>query len=173
FFEHFAMGIIAAGIAAKLYMNPERTNWLKRVHGFDFIGIASFLSSIVLLWCMRYVPEFSFSLQKQPYYFPLYALLIAATLAVTPHSNWFGKALDNRFFRFTAKVSFGLYIWHFLIIFIVASRWIKDYQVMRLGDLKVWAGVSLVILVASYIVAALSFKFIEKPVLDWAHKKKF
>ncbi len=170
FFGHFCMGIFAAGITARLFRKAEGYARFKKANGFDIIGAACFLGSIALLWGVRHAPEFSFSMQSQPYFFPAYAMLIAGVLAVTPHSNWFGSLLDNRFFKFTAKVSFGLYIWHNLVIFIVASLWIKDYQVMGMNDLKVWGGVSLIILLASYILSVLSFRFIEKPVLDRTHK---
>lgn len=171
FFGHFALGIMAAGISARLCKKPAKYESFKKAYGFDFLGIAFLCGAIVLLWLMRHQPEYSLGLQSQPYFFPAYAMLMAGTLAAATHSNWFGRLLDNRFFRYTAKVSFGLYIWHYLVIFIVARGWVKAYQqYMGVADIKTWGLASLVILVLSYGVAALSYKFIEKPVLDRVHK---
>ncbi len=173
FFGHFAIGIVAAGITTKLFMHSEKIKRFKKLQGFDMIGLLCLLGSIVLLIFMRGKPDFAFSLQNQPYYFPAYALLMGGILAVTPHSNWFGKLLDNRFFRYTAKVSFGLYIWHYFIMYLVSAYLVKPMQVyMGITDIRVWGTVCAGILIVSYIIATLSFKFIEKPVLDRVHKMK-
>lgn len=172
FFGHFTIGIVAAGITTKLYKSAERFKSFKRYNGFDLAGLVCFAGSLVLLWKVRGLQDFSFSLQNQPYYFPLYAVLIGGTLAVAPHSKWLGKILDNSFFRFTAKVSFGLYIWHYFIMFLVSRLWIKSYQqYMGIVSIKTWALVCLAVLLAAYAVAALSYRFVEKPVLDRVHKK--
>ena len=67
---------------------------------------------------MRYPVEMDnrLSLQHQPYFFPLLAGLVAVLLAALAYSVVLGRAFDNPFFRYTAKVSFGLYIWHYLVI---------------------------------------------------------
>lgn len=172
FFGHFSVGIIAAGISTILNFETERIKTLKKTGVFDFIGVLCFTGSVVLLWKMRGLPEFSFSFQNQPYYFPTYALLIGGVLTVTPQSKWFGNILDNRFFRYTAKVSFGLYIWHYFIMFLISTLWIKAYKdYMGIADIRQWAIICSAVLVVSYIVSALSYKFIEKPVLDRVHKK--
>ncbi len=164
FFGHFTMGIFAAGASVRLFMKADKLEKFKKVNGFDMIGLSCFLCSIVMLWFMRYAPDFSLSLQNQPYYFPIYTILIAAALAVAPNSNWFGRILDNRFFRYTAKVSFGLYLWHYLIISLTCINIYFD-------NLLVWGGVSIAITVLSYIIATLSYKYVEKPVLDRVHRK--
>jgi peptidoglycan/LPS O-acetylase OafA/YrhL len=171
FFGHFTIGILAAGITTRLFQMPEKTERFRRAYGFDIVSLLCLAGSAVLLWNVRKLPEFSLSIQSQPYYFPFLTLLVGGVLAAAPHSNIVGKLLDNRFLRFTAQISFGLYIWYYLIIFIVRSVWVKEYLYMGMGDIKAWGIVSSGILVASFAVAALSYRFIEKPVLDWAHKK--
>ncbi len=171
FFGHFTMGIFAAGISVKLFIEADRFRLFRKFLGFDLIGIACLAGSVVLLWRMRGLPDFAFSLQNQPYYFPLYAILMGATLAVSPQSRILGKILDNVFFRFTAKLSFGLYIWHYLIMYIVGTRGVKEFQAyMGIADIQMWAFVCIFVLVLSYAIAALSYQYIEKPVLDRVHK---
>ncbi|MDP4093223.1 MAG: acyltransferase [Bacillota bacterium] len=172
FFSHFAIGIIAAGVTAWLFKNSQKITALKNKGIFDIIGVFCILGAVLLLWCMRHAPEFSWSLQNQPYYFPFYAILIAGALVAAPHSKAFGKILDNRFFKYTAKVSFGLYIWHCLVIYIVTRLWMHNFEVNMMVSFPKWLLTSAVVLVGAYIFAALSYKFIEKPVLNWAHRKK-
>jgi peptidoglycan/LPS O-acetylase OafA/YrhL len=171
FFEHFTVGIIASGIAARLFKSPEATESFRKKGGFDTICTLGLLLSFVLLWIVKFAPEFTLGFQSQPYFFPLYAMLIGAVLATAPHSNIVGRILDNRFFRFTAKVSFGLYIWHYLVIYITGSVIFKSYQNFQVTNLLSWALISLGAIAVSYVIAALSFKFIEKPVLDRVHKR--
>ncbi|HEX2946716.1 MAG TPA: acyltransferase [Clostridia bacterium] len=172
FFLHFTVGILASGIAAWLFKISAASGKFGKRGGFDIICAFSLSCAFVLLWLVKRAPEFTLGFQRQPYYFPLYALLIGAFLAAAPHSNIMGRILDNPFFRYTAKVSFGLYIWHYVIIYIVSITMVKNYQVMGMTDLKSWALVSLAVFAVSYVVAALSYKFIEKPVLDRVHKRK-
>ena len=168
FFGHFSFGIIAAGITTVLHLNSEKVLKYKRGNVFDIITLIAFTLSVVFIWFMKKLPEFSFSFQNQPYFFPFYQLMIATTLALLPHTNFVGKIFDNAFCRYTAKVSFGLYLWHQIIIFIVTTACVFDF-----GNFGTWLLVSIGIVIAAYIVATLSYKFIEKPILDWSHKKKF
>jgi peptidoglycan/LPS O-acetylase OafA/YrhL len=172
FFGHFSLGILAAGITSMLYLNHEKIMKFKRAYGFDIIGVLTLVGSFALLWLARYAPEFSYSIQSQPYFFPYYPMLIAISLSVMPHTNIAGRLLDNAFFKYTAKVSFGLYIWHYLIIYLVSYLMFKDYQYMGIYDWKIWLGISFGILVSAYIVASLSYNCIERPILNWSHKKK-
>ncbi len=172
FFGHFIIGIIACGVSVRLFKASSATESFKKKGGFDIICILGLLGSFALLWLLKHAPEFSFSFQNQPYFFPLYALLIGIAVATAPHSRFSGKLLDNSFFKFTAKVSFGLYIWHYVIMFIVANVIFKSYQNFSMTNLLSWALISLLVLVVSYAVAATSYKFIEKPALDWAHKRQ-
>jgi peptidoglycan/LPS O-acetylase OafA/YrhL len=168
FFGQFSFGIIAAGVTTVLHLNSEKVLKYKKKNVFDIITFITFVSSVVFIWLMKKQPEFSFSLQNQPYFFPFYQLMIAATLALLPHTNFLGRIFDNVFFKFTAKVSFGLYLWHQIIIFIVTTAWGFDFK-----NFGTWLSVSIVIVIVAYIVATLSYKFIEKPILDWSHKKNF
>lgn len=167
FFAHFTLGIMAAGVAVKLNQHPDKR---KYTGIFSWISLGSLASSFVLLWLVRNVPEFGMSLQQQPFYFPLYPLLIAISLCAASRSGLAAKLLDNPFFKFTAKISFSLYIWHFVIIGVSSVTWAQDF--MGTENLSHWAGVSLVLFLVSYLVATLSYYFVEKPVLTWSTRER-
>ncbi|HEY1406852.1 MAG TPA: ABC transporter permease subunit, partial [Spirochaetota bacterium] len=139
---------------------------------FDVASIILILSILFFVWDVRNLKEFSASFQSQPYFFPFLAIMIAGLLVTLSHSVRMGKILDNRFFRFTAKVSFGLYIWHFIILNFIMGFVLRSYTNMGAKDFKLWFLATGLLIVASYITAALSYRIIEKPVLDWVHQEE-
>lgn len=168
FFGHFAIGIIASGVVCRL-QSTERTASLRKRGGFDVLGGLFLLGAVVLIWAARHQPEFSWSIQHQPYLFPWFALLVAGFLATAPYSRWLPAIVDNGFFRYTAKISFGLYIWHNLIMTLANKYWIADMHYFGIWEVGRWVWIVLGVLAASYIAATLSYYLIEKPVLDRAH----
>lgn len=173
FFGHFSFGILAAGITVAVYKNSEKWLEFKRKNMFDIIGLTALIGSFILLWFMKDKPEFGYSLQNQPYFFPFYQLLAATALAVFPHTNFIGRILDNSFFRYTAKVSFGLYLWHDLYIYVVSNLVVNEYRFMGMASIEDWSIISIAIIIASYITATLSYKFIEMPIINLVHNNKF
>ncbi len=171
FFGHFTVGIMASAVTTRLFKGSVGTEKLRKAGLFDFLSAAGIIGSFILLWSVRHKPEFSWSFQSQPYYFPFFTLLVGITLATAPLSRWIGKLLDNPFFRYTARISFGLYIWHFLVMYLTEKFVMKGYKTWTMTNLTVWASVTLAVIAVAYIIATLSFRFIEKPVLDRVHKR--
>lgn len=172
FFAQFAIGIFAAGFTAKLKMSADKFERFQKAGGFDTICTIAIIAAVLLLFAMCRQNEFALSWQSQPYYFPYLTVLIGTILALAPHTKWFGKLLDNRFLRFTAKISFGLYLWHYVIIFFtfmfVTPQW--NQGMMNIPDIKSWLMIIIPITIVSYAIATLSYYFLEKPVIDWTHK---
>lgn len=172
FFGHFTVGIIASGLVSKLQMAGSRRDRLRKIGLFDVLSLGSLVISILFIWKVRNLPEFDWSLQNQPFFFPYFTILIALFLVAAPYSRWVGNLLDNRFFRYTAKVSFGLYLWHTLFITLISMYWAKDYQYMGVVQLDRWAWISLGVVAVSYVIATLSYYLVEKPVLDWSRHRE-
>lgn len=173
FFGQFTVGIIASGFVSKLQMTTGRRDRLRQLGLFDLLSLGSLIISVLFLWNVRNIPEFDWSLQNQPFFFPYFTAMMGLFLVTAPYSRWVGNLLDNRFFRYTAKVSFGLYLWHTLFITLTSMYWAKDYQYMKVVQLDRWAMISLGVVVASYIVATASYYFVEKPIMEWSrHREK-
>ncbi|HMO12468.1 MAG TPA: acyltransferase family protein, partial [Actinotalea sp.] len=117
FFGHFMLGIAAAGLIVFVgrWQAGRQSRW------FDLGALGFLLAVVVLLWARRSPPEpdLSFSLQGQPYFFPVFPALVAGLLVCTAGSTVVGRVLDNRFARYTAKVSFGISLWHYLVLAVV------------------------------------------------------
>jgi uncharacterized protein (DUF2141 family) len=94
---------------------------------------------------------------------------MAIVLIAAPYTQVVGRILDNRFFKFTAKISFGLYIWHQFIMEIYGGTLFPDYHAFQCSQFTRWLGVTILSVGTAYLIAALSWYFIEKPVLDRIH----
>jgi peptidoglycan/LPS O-acetylase OafA/YrhL len=173
FFGHFAIGILAAGITTAFMQLGAKVERLRKLGVFDAAGAAALGLAGLLIWRMRHQGEFDFSLQHQPYYFPAYAILFGIVLLSAPFSVIVGRLLDNRFFGFTAKISFGLYIWHYLFITLIEKYGIADYHYSGIRDVWRWLGISVTVLGISYAAAAVSYYVIERPFIHWSKGMPF
>ncbi len=171
-FAQYCIGVLTAGVIAsrqrrlalleKPLQNP-RLNWL---------AIGAFVTAIALVWNMRHANEFSFSLGSQPYAFPFFAILVGVVLATTPFTTWAKSIIDNRFTRYTAKISFGLYIWHYPILELVRLLHNSDYKYFGISSMGYWAVLTVVILGLAYGMASLSYTHIESPFLKEVGRRK-
>ncbi len=173
FFGHFTIGIVAAGITIAIMQRGAAMERLRKLGLFDAAGAAALVLAGLLIWRMRHQGEFDFSLQYQPYYFPAYAILFGVVLLSAPFSLVVGRLLDNRFFRFTAKVSFGLYIWHYLFITLIEKYGIKDYHYFGITDVWRWLGITVSVVAISYVAATISYYVVEQPFINWSKGKPF
>lgn len=71
------------------------------------------------------------------------------------------RILDNKFLSYLGKISYGLYVYHFGIIWFV--RRIRDFSIPEQVAKPLTLVISAVLL---YFVASLSYKYFEKPILD-------
>jgi ABC-type glycerol-3-phosphate transport system permease component/peptidoglycan/LPS O-acetylase OafA/YrhL len=159
-FAHFALGILAAGL---IVWRQQRQRHASLV--FDALGVVGFIGMVAILWFWRGAGDFGASFQQQPFRYPFFALSIALILVALPFSRVLGGFADNRFLRFTAKISFGLYIWHFLILELVRLVYNDSFRFLGIQDpleFSVLAGVSLAV---AYVAAAWSYRHIESPFL--------
>ncbi len=171
FFAHFMMGVLASGVTVRLGKPSALKERLYKKGLFDIAAMLFLVSIVLLLWTVRNEEEFSIGLQGQPYYFPYMTILIGGLLVTLAHSKFIGGWLDNPFFRFTAKISFGLYIWHYIVINFVNFYFERSYYESGMRNWAPWLITSLVMIAVSYIIATLSYYFLEKPYMDRAHQR--
>jgi peptidoglycan/LPS O-acetylase OafA/YrhL len=162
FFSQYSLGVLAAGFIAAWKRYTNKKHWF-----FDVISLASFVTLGLLLWLRRYPAEhdMSFGFQGQPYFFPLFPGLVAILLATLPFSYVVGRWLDNPLAKYTAKVSFGLYIWHYLLLELIRLFYAPSFSYFGIKSLGTHLTFSVVVLVLAYFMATLSYYLIEKPFL--------
>ncbi len=166
-FAQYAIGVITAGLIAyrQRLLKLGRTTLPARHRRFDLTLTLAGIAAVLVLWNLRHADEFGFSLGRQPYAFPFFAILVALILYAAPFSVTAYKLLDNPFTRYTARISFGLYIWHYPILELVRLLHNPDYKYFGIASLPEWFAISAFVLGMAYWIASLSYRHIEAPFL--------
>jgi peptidoglycan/LPS O-acetylase OafA/YrhL len=162
FFAQFLCGSLAALIIIAI-----RARGTLKSRAFDFTCVVLALASIWLI-AIRLEPGAPDSFTKQPYAAPIYAILMAGVLVTASFSTQIYKLLDNKLFSWIAKLSFSIYLWHMFIIEIIQRKFLDKYVYYGLTDLSQWVFISSIVLLASILIAATSWRFLESPVLKYA-----
>jgi len=165
-FAMFAFGALAAGIQVRL---SAVRHW-----GFDIaaLGVAAFAIYVLNrhLWLKGDASGFGWL--GIPYSFPWFQLSVAAFLVVIPSSQWLGRLLDNPPVRFIATISFGIYIWHNIVIELVRLWWVPGFSYGRIRDGGEFLLVAGTIFAISVLLGWLSWRLIEAPMIRWARKRE-
>jgi peptidoglycan/LPS O-acetylase OafA/YrhL len=162
FFAHFCMGICAAGVITWWAARGGRRLWR-----FDALAAAALVALAALVWVTRFPKEPAHygNFQNQPYLFPAVAGVTAIALVGLAYSRVLGRIMDNRFARYTATISFGIYIWHYLILHVVSYLTEGEFEYGGVTDPWRLLAMSVVVLGLTYGVATLSWRWIERPAL--------
>ena len=82
------------------------------------------------------------------------------------------RLLDNAVVRYVARVSFGVYVWHYFLMEIVRVLWQPRYVYWGMINTSAWAWISLAVVVLSFFIATLSYALLEEPILRWARGRE-
>ena len=164
FLTQFLLGSLAALIIVWLGRKAIRKSFY-----FDAIALLLFLSAFAMLM-FRLTPGSPDALSKQPYVSPFFATIIAATLILLSQTLHVARLLDNHFFNLIAKLSFGVYLWHVFIIEIIARKFESSFVYFGVRNIGVWALISSVVVIASFAIASISWRYMESPLLAKARR---
>ena len=161
FFTMFLLGSVSAlGICIVRARKYDQKIW------WDVLSLASIVVATFIV--LRFeIPGTPDSFTKQAYLSPWYPGLVALGLFGAAVGKKFWKALDNRFFRHVARVSFGLYLWHWLFLTIVERKLPNDYWSNGANNIYAWLGMIIFTYSVTWAVAGFSFKYFESPILRW------
>ncbi|WAC12212.1 acyltransferase family protein [Dyadobacter pollutisoli] len=98
--------------------------------------------------------------------------LVAKASYGTGFKSYFGRFIENRFIRYVGKISYGIYMYHMLIPYLIVPLMIKLFR--RLFHVEVRLTEQSNIILSLFLlvgVAALSWYFVEKPFIRL--KKRF
>jgi peptidoglycan/LPS O-acetylase OafA/YrhL len=166
-FCHFLMGMIAAGILIHLQNSHSKKSRL-----FDLTIILTWVLTGLLLLQSGGNPDGYHEFAGNIFFWPWFPLAVAVSLVCLPFSEQIGKCMDNRLFRYIAKISFGLYIWHYLIMEVLRQTLFQDYVYMGYTNLTDWLSPTLFTLALSIIIASFSYYFVEQPARAWIQKRE-
>ena len=132
---------------------------------FDIAAVVSFFAALSLV-LSRLTPGATDSFTQQPYVTPWFPALVAVFLSCCAGSKIIWRFIDNRIAVFFAKISFGVYLWHYFIISIIANSYATDFQYFGVSSISRWMTLALIVLVASTFIATLSWFLFEKPIIN-------
>jgi peptidoglycan/LPS O-acetylase OafA/YrhL len=78
------------------------------------------------------------------------------------------RLTENPITAYIARVSFGVYVWHYFLMEVTRILWMPQYVYWGMRDVGQWALISTIIVVASFVIATLSYYLLEEPVIRWA-----
>ena len=160
FFTQFLLGSLAALFLAhrKIDVKPAQLK-------FDIGAVVSFFAALSLV-LSRLTPGATDSFTQQPYVTPWFPALVAVFLSCCAGSKIIWRFIDNRIAVFFAKISFGVYLWHYFIISIIANSYATDFQYFGVSSISRWMTLALIVLLASTLIATLSWFLFEKPIIN-------
>jgi len=159
FFTQFLLGASAA-----LYISHRKSKGTQPSKKYDLLSLAAILVAFVLIQ-VRLIPGVPDAITRQPYISPLYAALVAFALATVPFSTFLANFLEMRFFKRVATLSFGLYLWHYMIMQIWQNKMDETYYYYGTSNLGRWADSTLIVILLTWVFAEISWRFFESPIL--------
>lgn len=121
---------------------------------------------ISLILCLDIIAYFAISDIHVPYETYLDAILFIIIIMNICHHRFLNKFLEFKFFRHLGNISYGIYMWHTIVIVVL----------LKVIDLaQITEGLNIILYLGSFIitllVAHLSYQYFEKPFLKF--KKNF
>lgn len=159
FFTQFLLGSLAALFLAHRKISSKPSH-LK----FDIGAVVSFIAALTVV-LSRLTPGVPDAFTNQPYVTPWFPALIAVFLSCCAGSRFIWRFIDNPFSVFFATISFGVYLWHYFIISIIANTYSKDFQYFGINSISRWMTLATFVLVGSILIATLSWFLFEKPII--------
>jgi len=159
-FPHFILGIFAAWYIKK---HKNRAAYTKGA--YELIFCLSCLSLVIILS----TPIYDYiTIPSGRYGFPIASILITLIIVSTPQSWVAVKLLDSVLLKKLGLISYGVYLYHLPILnYLDRAMLNAGYDVIKYPVFFALSSLAITLLVAS-----VSYRFIEKPVLDKIRQKK-
>ena len=161
FFAMFSLGALAGGVQVML---GRVRHW-----AMDLICLAALVAVATYMWGEAYREAGElYGWLKVPYRFPIMHALVGIVLATGPSTMLLGRMLDNPPVRFLAQISFGIYIYHTIVIELIQVYFVPDFLYGRMADGGLWLSTTAAAVGISVLVATASYRWLEAPILQWA-----
>ncbi len=161
FFVVFAMGSLTAGLS--LLWRRDRTVLA------DLLVICGLFIAAASMWKVgpARAPE-SFGWLGLPYDFPLFHLGIALALLAFPHTRWLPRLSELPPVAYIAKISFGIYIWHVVILELMRQLYAPSFSYDGISSIPYWLTLTGIAFALTIAAGSLSWFLLEQPLLNWA-----
>ncbi len=155
FFAMFAIGTLAAGVQTAI---PNNARYPAICHALFVVGAGTLAPVIVfkLIALLYAVPE-------PPFAFPALPIAVAMFLVVVQHVN-LGWLIDNKPVATFARLSFGVYIWHQLVLIFVTAA----VDTLLVASIERVALIAIISFLTTCALASVSYRYFEEPLLERA-----
>ena len=161
FFAIFATGALAAGVQVSIARF--------RSLSYDLVALGAIALAGWTIWTFGTIGGGEFyGWLRIPYQFPAFPLLIGLVLAAAPSGLLSGRLLDNPVVAWLARISFGIYIWHYVVLELVRVYWVPEINHGGMRDPVMFLVTSAGITAITIAVAASSWRWLELPMINWA-----
>lgn len=163
-FSHFLFGCAAAGWIVSRNRQQPGTHQFTPSLRYDLAWVVCLLTTLFVIhpgWIPN--PWFASTLNRaqiwsMQYQWPVFPALAACLLVFSHQSRIVGKLLDHGLLRSVCRISYGIYLWHMVVLDLVC-RWCP----WSLTSLSRQIGCSIVCLILTMTLATGSFYWIERP----------
>ncbi|WP_449277799.1 acyltransferase family protein [Leucobacter sp. GX24907] len=146
------------GVVLAIMLHPHERNAQPGITAQTGYTVAALLGLAALGWFSATMREGSpFSFEGGFQLATLAAVLVV--WAVTRPGAWIGRALDIAPLRWIGERSYGIYLWHWPLLVLVAAAPVP-WAALPQGRAITGA----VVLLATLLIAALSYRYVEQPV---------
>ena len=159
FFAIFAVGALACGALALLAPDGSAVGRTKAAFAL--------YAAVLLPWGVLDAASGGFGDMPLPYHFPWSPLAAALVLVFLPALRSIGWLIEHRFVRATAALSFGIYLWHVLVI--ESLRRLAEPVAATVQFLP-WLLLCGTAAAVTVLVAKLSFVCLERPAIQIARR---
>lgn len=161
FFAMFAIGALAAGVQTRI-AELRHLIW-------DVVALTA-LVALGLMLAMQTSANGTeaYGLLGVPHAYPWFQLGVGVALAALPSTVLVGRLIDNPVVRYVARISFGVYVWHYVVLELVRLWIAPDIDHGQMQDPLRMAWVSGLIVAISFAIADLSYRYLEVPIISWA-----
>lgn len=161
FFAMFALGALAGGVQVLL---AHIRHWT-----MDLICLSALVGVALYMWGEAYREAGElYGWLRVPYRFPMMHVLVGVVLATGPSTVLLGRLLDNGLTRFVAQISFGIYIYHTIVIELIQVYVVPDFRYGTMTDGYLWLMATGASVGISVLLATASYRWLEAPVIGWA-----
>ena len=101
------------------------------------------------------------------YRWPLLPALVADLLFSLHYSRTIGKWFDNPLLRGVCLISYGIYLWHMVVLELVIPRW--SWNTSTLTGQIICGGTCLLL---TSLIATISFYLVELPCMNWLKPRR-
>ena len=161
FFAMFAIGALAAGLQVQFAKHRGQL--------FDVLALAALATILVIFGVQtRANGTEAYGLFSIPHTFPILQIAAGLFLAFAAASLRVGALLDQPVVRYIARVSFGLYVWHYVVLELFVRFIVPDLDHGQMTDPTRLLLFGSAIILVTGVVAHASFYLMEQPIIRWA-----